>query len=72
MVVVLLCFMANPKDIYTSNSSQDYNVDTVYTNHDYEPYATARDTELKSFLGEHNIEFKTYKDQVIFEKSLKS
>ena len=57
-----------PKDIY-EQLIEDYTIDTVYTNHDYEPYATERDTEIKSFLAEHAIEFKTYKDQVIFEKS---
>ena len=57
-----------PKDIY-KQLIKDYTVDTVYTNHDYEPYATERDTEIKSFLAEHAIELKTYKDQVIFEKS---
>ena len=38
-----------PKDIY-KQLIKDYTVDTVYTNHDYEPYATERDTEIKSFL----------------------
>ena len=58
----------SPKDIY-KQLNEDYDIDTVYTNHDYEPYATARDSEIKSFLAEQAIEFKTYKDQVIFEKS---
>ena len=57
-----------PKDTY-KQLIENYNIDTVYTNHDYEPYATERDTEIKSFLAAHDIEFKTYKDQVIFEKS---
>ncbi len=61
-------FHGKPKDIY-KQLIEDYTIDTVYTNHDYEPYATKRDTEIKSFLAEHAIEFKTYKDQVIFEKS---
>ncbi|WP_339614574.1 deoxyribodipyrimidine photo-lyase, partial [uncultured Winogradskyella sp.] len=61
-------FHGKPKDIY-KKLIENYNIDTVYTNHDYEPYATERDTEIKSFLTAHNIEFKTYKDQVIFEKS---
>ena len=44
-------------------------VKTVYTNHDYEPYARKRDLELNLLFKEKNIEFKTSKDQVIFEKS---
>lgn len=43
-------------------------ISAVYTNHDYEPYATKRDQEIAELLEEHNIEFKTFKDQVIFEK----
>lgn len=61
-------FYGKPKDIY-KKLSEAYKIDTVYTNHDYEPYARERDTEIKSLLSEHNVEFNTYKDQVIFEKS---
>ncbi|EDP70485.1 deoxyribodipyrimidine photolyase-class I [Flavobacteriales bacterium ALC-1] len=57
-----------PKEVYTQ-LIKDYNINSVYTNHDYEPYAKERDTEVKSVLAEHNIEFKTYKDQVVFEKN---
>ncbi|HEX5024427.1 MAG TPA: deoxyribodipyrimidine photo-lyase, partial [Agriterribacter sp.] len=38
-------------------------------NHDYEPYAIERDTQVKNYLMEQQISFTTYKDQVIFEKS---
>jgi len=47
---------------------KDYNVAVVYTNHDYEPYAKTRDEAVGKLLSMHHIEFKTYKDQVIFEK----
>ncbi|MGZ3755102.1 MAG: cryptochrome/photolyase family protein [Mucilaginibacter sp.] len=47
----------------------NYTVKTVYTNHDYEPYAKKRDDAVTSLLAQHNIELKTYKDQVIFEKN---
>ncbi|MFG6686017.1 cryptochrome/photolyase family protein [Mariniflexile sp. HNIBRBA6329] len=47
---------------------EDYNINSVYTNHDYEPYAKERDLEIQTFLAENNIEFKTFKDQVVFEK----
>ena len=47
---------------------KDYNVAAVYTNHDYEPYARERDDNMAEFLRSENIEFKTFKDQVIFEK----
>ncbi|WP_306013911.1 MULTISPECIES: deoxyribodipyrimidine photo-lyase [unclassified Allomuricauda] len=47
---------------------KDYDVEAVYTNHDYEPYAKERDKEIADFLKENDIQFNTYKDQVIFEK----
>lgn len=47
---------------------KDYNVTAVYTNHDYEPYAITRDEAIAVLLGQNAIEFKTFKDQVIFEK----
>ena len=46
----------------------DYDINTVYTNHDYEPYAKQRDAEIEKFLLKNGIDFKTFKDQVIFEK----
>jgi len=46
-----------------------YDIKLVYVNHDYEPYALQRDSEIKILLQEHGIDFRTYKDQVIFEKN---
>jgi deoxyribodipyrimidine photo-lyase len=61
-------YHGKPKEIFT-NLVEAYNILEVYTNHDYEPYGQARDEAIKSFLAENNIGFKTFKDQVIFEKS---
>ena len=47
---------------------QEYEITAVYTNHDYEPYAKTRDDEVAQLLKKRNIEFKTYKDQVIFDR----
>jgi deoxyribodipyrimidine photo-lyase len=47
---------------------QEHNVAGVYTNYDYEPYAKKRDDAIAQKLKEHNIEFKSYKDQVIFDR----
>ena len=60
-------YYGKPIDIYKT-LVEAYDIETVYTNHDYEPYAKERDEAITSFLGTHNIDFKTYKDQVIFEK----
>lgn len=48
---------------------EKYSVETVFTNHDYEPYALQRDAAIKTLLTSKNIRFKTYKDQVIFERN---
>lgn len=45
-----------------------YNIEKVFTNHDYEAYGIERDSNIESFLKKNNIEFLTFKDQVIFEK----
>ncbi|TAG53891.1 MAG: deoxyribodipyrimidine photo-lyase [Cytophagales bacterium] len=46
-----------------------YKIKSVYANHDYEPYAKERDTKVLEMLEKHKIDFHTFKDQVIFEKS---
>lgn len=48
---------------------EDYQIKEIYLNHDYEPYAKERDDNVKKFAIQHQINFLTYKDQVIFEKS---
>ncbi|GGD07224.1 cryptochrome/photolyase family protein [Hyunsoonleella pacifica] len=60
-------YYGKPIDIY-KKLIEAFNIKTVYTNHDYEPYAMGRDNNVKDFLTTHSIIFKTYKDQVIFEK----
>ena len=45
-----------------------YQINSVYTNHDYEPYARKRDSLINDLLKQHNIKFLTAKDQVVFEK----
>ena len=47
---------------------KEYIIETVYAYHDYEPYAKQRDEAIHEKLRKHHIEFKTCKDQVIFEK----
>jgi len=48
---------------------RDFEVNTVFTNRDYEPYATKRDIEIEILCASRGVSFKTFKDQVIFEKS---
>ena len=48
---------------------KDYEVQAVYTNHDFDPYTIERDEKINSFLSGKNIGFHTFKDHIIFEKS---
>ena len=43
-------------------------VDAVFSNHDYEPQAVARDAHVAAQLKQKGITFETRKDHVIFEK----
>ena len=45
------------------------NVDAVFANADYEPYATARDADAARQLAEQGRRLLLFKDHVIFEKS---
>ncbi|NER17455.1 cryptochrome/photolyase family protein [Spongiivirga citrea] len=61
-------YYGTPDKVY-SLLAKEYNIVAVYTNHDYEPYARKRDQEIKAQLNDFNIQFHTFKDQVIYEKS---
>ena len=61
-------FHGNPIEVY-EKLLKKYNINTVFTNRDYEPYAKERDEKILQLLHKNNVEFKTFKDQVIFEKN---
>jgi len=63
----LAVFYGSPLQVF-KNLIQNHQIKFVYANHDYEPYAIQRDAEIFTLLKQHAICFKTYKDQVIFEK----
>ncbi len=48
--------------------AQALGVQAVFANHDYEPQAVARDTLVRGRLADLGIAWRTFKDQVIFEK----
>ncbi|MDX1277886.1 deoxyribodipyrimidine photo-lyase [Oceanihabitans sediminis] len=60
-------YHGKPVDVF-QKLTKEHKLETVFTNHDYEPYAINRDLEISNFLEKQNIGFKTFKDQVIFEK----
>lgn len=47
---------------------KEYTIESVFTNHDYEPYAQQRDAQIADLLQSNGVFFFTFKDQVIFEK----
>lgn len=47
--------------------TNEFSVQKVFCNRDYEPYTLQRDAEIKDFLNSKGTEFVTFKDQVIFE-----
>ena len=63
----LMVFQGEPEKIFAEMISAK-KIAAVYTNHDYEPYAKERDKAIEKLLQEKNIPFKTFKDQVIFER----
>lgn len=48
---------------------QEFAIQSVFFNKDYEPYALQRDAEISKLLKENNVEVHTFKDHVIFEES---
>ncbi|MFT5281060.1 MAG: deoxyribodipyrimidine photo-lyase [Flavobacteriaceae bacterium] len=64
----LAIFHGKPIDIF-AEITKKYDIQDVYINHDYEPYAKKRDVEIERYLETQGVNFQTYKDQVIFEKS---
>ncbi len=64
----LAIFYGEPIDIITKLIAEN-KVKNLYANRDYEPYARHRDKAIYELLQSNNIEFKSFKDQVIFEKN---
>lgn len=61
-------FYGTPSEIFEV-LLEKYTIESVFTNHDYEPYAQKRDADIASMLQYAGVAFKTYKDHVIFEKA---
>lgn len=51
------------KDLMTK-----WDIVRIYTNHDYERYGLDRDASISELAQEKGIEFRSFKDQVVFEK----
>lgn len=63
----VLVRIGRPVEIFRS-LMQEYTVDTVYANEDYEPDTVQRDTDVAGFLSERGSTLQLSKDQVIRAK----
>ena len=48
---------------------EKYQIKNIYLNRDYTPYSIKRDSQIFNLSKKQNIEYKDYKDHVIYEKS---
>ncbi len=60
-------FYDDPESVFKKLIAEN-KITAVFTNHDYEPYAAKRDKAIKELLKDNDIDFKSFKDQVFFEK----
>src|SRR5690606_21086522 len=61
-------YSGKPIEIFKS-LLEEYDIQKVICNRDYEPEAIERVTEIYNFFKVQDIPFKAYKDQVIFDKN---
>jgi deoxyribodipyrimidine photo-lyase len=61
-------FLGDPQEVFKDILSKN-KINAVYINKDYEPYAIKRDKRIQDLCASKGVAFKSYKDQVIFEKS---
>ena len=64
----LLIKKGKPRDVW-NNLIDEFEIDAVFTNRDYEPYSIQRDREIADLCSEKGLTFRDFKDQVIFEQS---
>ncbi|TNF40189.1 MAG: deoxyribodipyrimidine photo-lyase, partial [Cytophagales bacterium] len=62
----MLVRYGKPEEIFPE-LLEEYDIQSVYTNRDYEPYAKERDKQIEKLLKEKSVSFFAFKDQVIFE-----
>lgn len=64
----MLCLRGKPVEIF-KELIKTFEIDSVYVNKDYEPYARQRDQKIKQLLNAHDVSFISIKDQVIHEEN---
>jgi len=63
----LLILKGNPTAIWKELIAS-FDINEVYINKDYEPYAIRRDDAIEDFLGKNRISLYRFKDHVIYEE----
>ncbi|MGC4102014.1 cryptochrome/photolyase family protein [Ferruginibacter sp.] len=61
-------YHGTPLEVYQSLLCK-YKIETVFANHDYEPYAKEREEKIAGLLKKQGASLQTYKDQVLLEKN---
>jgi deoxyribodipyrimidine photo-lyase len=64
----LLVLYATPEAAF-KKLLEEYTIEAVFVNHDYEPYARMREASVAALLEAAGVSFHSFKDQVLFEKS---
>ena len=64
----LYTFYGTPLSVF-EDLAEKYAIQAVFCNHDEEPQAIARDNAVAAFFSRQEIPFRSYKNQVIFERN---
>jgi len=62
----LIVRFGKPAEVF-HQLTDEWKIDGVFANRDYEPYGIKRDEEVKSFLEKREIPFRSFKDHLMFE-----
>ena len=63
----LLVYLSSPEVVFGQLPGK-FSIQTVFTNTDYEPDAIRRDQKVEQLLWDKGIEFRSFKDQVVFHQ----
>lgn len=64
----LVVRFGRPLEVF-QDLARAFEIDAIYTNHDYEPAARERDEKIQKWARDQGIVFNSYKDQTLFEKN---
>jgi deoxyribodipyrimidine photo-lyase len=60
--------VGKPEIVFKEILNEYADLESVFTNEDYEPYAIKRDNQIKEIINEKGVSLHSFKDQVIFAK----